>query len=78
MYIKNNLIFINLLFIFYLALFSKHQEKEDNIIVYGKNLGIKKYSHKNYFFIKIDVVFSKNLDKISYFKGLSSVLKNFF
>ena len=64
MYVKNNLIFVTLTFIFYLVLFSKCQEKEDNIIVYPKDLGIETYCHEDSYFIKIDVVFSKNLDKI--------------
>ena len=64
MYIKNDYILINLLFIFNLVFFSKCQEKEDNIIVYPKDSGIKTYCHDNSFYIKIDVLFSKNLDKI--------------
>ena len=64
MYIKNNYIIINLFCIFYIVLFSKCQEKEDNIIVYPKDSDIKTYCQDNSFYIKIDVDFSKNLDKI--------------
>lgn len=60
MYIKNNFVF----FIIYLVLSSKCQKNEDNIIIYPKDSGIRTYCHDNSFYIRIDVLFSKNIDKI--------------
>ena len=64
MYFKNNCILINLVLVFCLFTLSKCQNKEENIIVYPKEGNIKTYCQDNSFFIKFDVRFSKNLDKI--------------
>ena len=64
MCIRNKSILINLILIFYLFSFSQCQENEGNIIVYPKDTGIKSYCTDNSYYIKLDVGFSKTLNKI--------------
>ena len=60
---KKNLIFIISLLFSLLLPYTTSQEKED-IIVYPRDNNIISYCHDNAFFIKFDVKFSKQLDKI--------------
>ena len=64
MFFKNNFILINLILLLCILTFSLSQKEEENIIVYPKESEIKTYCQDNSFYIKIEVTFSKNLDKI--------------
>ena len=64
MYFRNNIILINFILFLYLLTFTLSQKEAENIIVYAKDSEMKTYCEQNSYYIKIEVTFSKTLDKI--------------